>query len=115
MNIRPAWRPNPYTENRGQTPIWFSRTRKPYWGLTPIFGCKEVASRPVLCVQLPENPLETTDEPLARQRHARHRPFPRLCRHRRPGPAAGRQADDQGTEDDDGAHGEEQPREVLRG
>src|SRR6267142_4963916 len=56
--------------------------------------------------------LETTDESYVRNRHARRRPRDGPGRHRRTGP--GRQAYDQGTEDDDGAHGEEQPREVLR-
>src|SRR3989442_4640047 len=55
-----------------------------------------------------------TDESFVRNRYARRRPRAGPCRHR-PGPAAERQAHDQGTEDDDGAHGEEQPREVLRG
>src|SRR5439155_3034665 len=57
---------------------------------------------------------ETLDDPFARHRYA--------CRRRRPcarriGPGADRQvrqADDQGAEDDHGAHGQEQPREVLR-
>src|SRR2546425_4070425 len=63
---------------------------------------------------VPDNPfLETTDESFVRNRYARRRPRARPCRHR-PSPAAERQASDQGTEDDDGAHGEEQPRDVLR-
>src|SRR3989475_74115 len=57
--------------------------------------------------------LETTDESFVRNRYARRRPRAGPCRHR-PGPAAERQAYDQGTENDDGAHGEEQPRDVLR-
>src|SRR5438093_6685081 len=56
--------------------------------------------------------LETTDESYVRNRHARRRPRAGPGWHRRTGP--GRQAYDQGTENDDGAHGEEQPREVLR-
>src|SRR2546428_4252231 len=63
---------------------------------------------------VPDNPFpETTDESFVRNRYARRRPWAGPCRHR-PGPAAERQAHDQGTEDDDGAHGEEQPRNVLR-
>src|SRR2546427_13279574 len=54
-----------------------------------------------------------TDESFVRNRYARRRPRAGPCRHR-PGPAAERQAYDQGTENDDGAHGEEQPRDVLR-
>src|SRR5262249_52084849 len=52
------------------------------------------------------------DEPLARHRGPRRRGRPRS---RRLGPGAdGRQAHDQGAEDDHGPHGQEQPREVLR-
>src|SRR5437016_540649 len=57
--------------------------------------------------------LETTVESVVPNRYAGRRPRAGPCRHR-PGPAAERQAYDQGTENDDGAHGEEQPRDVLR-
>src|SRR6266436_1485040 len=53
------------------------------------------------------------DESFVRNRYARRRPWAGPGRHHRTGP--GRQAYDQGTENDDGAHGEEQSRDVLRG